>query len=111
MAQDITYRTGTYYGETGENHIWEITDEQGIAAELYASLDHHEIMNIEVRNDRRGEGLARQLFETADQQIGIYHTLDAHMTPEGKAFFEAVGGEQVTECHMTDVCNCTEIAA
>ena len=106
-----TYRTGTYYGETEQMHIWEITDEQGTAAELYVSLDNHEIMNIEVREDRRGEGLARELFETADAQIGIYHTLDAHMTPEGRAFFEAVGGEQVTECHMTDVCACTEIAA
>ena len=105
-----TYRTGTYYDETEQMHIWEITDDQGTVAELYVDFDHHEIMNIEVREDRRGEGLARQLFETADAQIGIYHTLDAHMTPEGHAFFEAVGGEQVTECHITH-CACTEIAA
>ena len=106
-----TYRTGTYYGETETLHIWEIADDQGIAAELYVSMDHLEIMQIETRSDRRGEGLARSLWDAANAQMGtIYHSLPAHRTPEGDAFAEAVGGESVTDCHVAGcyVCDCDD---
>lgn len=96
MSETATYRTGSYYSDDSQNHIWEITDADGVAAELYVSLERHEIMNIEVRKDRRGEGLARALYETAAQQMAIYHAPVAHRTYEGNAFAEAVGGDTIT---------------
>ena len=102
-----TYRTGTYYGETETRHIWEIADEQGIAAELYVAMDTLTVVNIETREDRRGEGLARALWETATAAMPVIHDLPAHRTPEGDAFAEAVGGESATECHVT-YCTCSD---
>ena len=69
-----TYRIGTYYGETETRHIWEITDEQGIAAELYVAMDTLTVVNIETREDRRGEGLARALWEAATECHVTYCT-------------------------------------
>lgn len=90
----ITTRRGSYYGDTTDNHIFEITDEQGIAAELYINTDHLVIMNIEVRKDRRGEGLARTLYEHADQALGgIYHMPAWGCTEDGAKFAEAMGGD------------------
>lgn len=97
QAEAITYRIGDYYGEGIDRHVWEITDADGIAAELYVDITTGEILNIEVRKDRRGEGLARDLYETAATQIDIYHAPVAHRTPEGDAFAEAVGGDTI-EC-------------
>lgn len=95
MSEAVTYRTGNYYGDATMNHIWEITDEHGVAAELYVSTARHEIMNIEVRGDRRGEGLARAIYTHAAAQMPIYHAPVAHRTDEGNAFAEAVGGETI----------------
>ncbi|WP_166345184.1 hypothetical protein [Phytoactinopolyspora limicola] len=95
--ESIITRTGDYYGDGTENHIWEIADTDGIAAELYVSVENHEIMNIEVREDRRGEGLARALYETATVTMDIHHAPVAHRSPEGNAFAEAVGGDTI-EC-------------
>ena len=92
MQMEITQRDGDNYGDATHNHIWEITDAQGIAAELYVSTDRHEIMQIEVREDRRGEGLARALYETASREMTVFHAPVAHRTPEGDAFAQAVGG-------------------
>lgn len=93
---------------TTEGQLFTITDEDGIAAELLISDEHSEILNIEVREDRRGEGLARHLYDHAYDTLGvIYHSLPAHCTPEGLAFAEAMGGEIADECHMTDVCTCS----
>ncbi|MDO5662858.1 MAG: hypothetical protein Q4G40_09195 [Brachybacterium sp.] len=106
--ETITYTTGTYYGETTEQHIWTITDEDGTAAELYVSIEDQEIMNIEVREDRRGEGLARALYETADEQLGgIFHAPAEHCTPEGLAFAEAMGGDVLDYCTNAEHCACT----
>ena len=88
----ITTRTGTYYGETDQNLIWEITDEHGVAAALYVHPQHRMIMNIEVRDDRQGEGLARALYEAATATGTIYHVPAWGCTPEGLAFAEAMGG-------------------
>ena len=95
MNGTVNHRTGDYYGDQTDNLIWEIADQTGIAAELYVSTTRHEIMNIEVREDRRGEGLARLLFETANTQTTVYHAPAAHRTEEGNAFAEAVGGDTV----------------
>ena len=106
MSEAIIYRTGTYYSDTSDNHIWEITDTAGVAAELYVSTDRHEIMNVEVRKDRRGEGLARLLYETAAAQMPIFHAPVAHRTEEGHAFAEAIGGETIS--YDCDCYGCTE---
>lgn len=105
MVMEISYKTGDYYGDGSNNHIWQITDDNGLAAELYVSTDRHEIMNIEVREDRRGEGLARALYEHAAQQMPIYHAPVGHRTHEGNAFAEAVGGETIIypcDCYACD---------
>ena len=105
--ETITYQIGTYYSETTDLHTWKIMDEHGTAAELYVSLDHLEIANVEVREDRRGEGLARALYEAAYAQLGgIFHAPEAHCTPEGAAFADAVGGERLDFCTQPDVCDC-----
>lgn len=107
-ATQISYRTGDYHGDGSSNHIWDITDARGLAAELYVSTDRHEIMNIWTRADRRGEGLARALYETACAQMDVYHAPEAHRTPEGDAFARAVGGDTIAyECDC-DACTWTE---
>lgn len=105
MQMVITRRDGDYYGDATHNHIWEITDETGVVAELYVSTDRHEIMNIEVRADRRGEGLARALYETAAREMPIYHAPAAHRTAEGNAFALAVGGDTLS--YDCDCYGCT----
>lgn len=89
-----THILSPYPGEATILHTWTITDEHGTAAALYIDTDHHMIMNIEVRPDRQGEGLARHLYETAETDLGeIYHVPAWGCTPEGEAFAEAMGGE------------------
>jgi GNAT superfamily N-acetyltransferase len=106
---EITRRGGDYYGDTTRNHIWGLIDEQGIAAELYVSTDRHEIMNIEVRADRRGEGLARTLFEAAASEMPIYHAPVAHRTEDGNAFAIAVGGDTISYPCSCFGCTSTDI--
>ena len=89
----ITTRTGDYYGDGSSNLIWEIADETGVVAELYIDATHRMIMNIEVRADRQGEGLARALYEAACETGDVFHVPAWGCTPEGLAFAEAMGGE------------------
>lgn len=89
---EITHRTGTYYGETGELLIWEVRDEDGVAAELYVHPEARMIMAVEVREDRRGEGLARALYEAADATGTIYHVPAWGCTEDGAGFADAMGG-------------------
>ncbi|MFF4791879.1 GNAT family N-acetyltransferase [Streptomyces sp. NPDC001276] len=103
----ITSRTGDYYGDASSNHIWETRNNDGaLIAELYVSTDRHEIMNIWVNPDHRGEGHARALYEAATAQTEVFHAPTAHRTPEGNAFAEAVGGETVDpypcDCYTCD---------
>lgn len=91
-----TQRTGDYYGDGTQNHIWETRDEDGtLIAELYVSTDRNEIMNIQVTKEHRGEGHARHLYETASAAMDIYHAPEAHRSTEGHAFAEAVGGDTI----------------
>ena len=84
----------TQHTTTATDHIFTITDDHGTAATLEIEATHGMIMNIEVREDRRGEGLARHLYETAvDTLPAVYHVPTWGCTPEGAAFAEAVGGE------------------
>jgi hypothetical protein len=107
MSEAVEYRIGDYYGDGTNNHIWRLCDTDGIAAELYVSTDRHEIMNIDVRQDRRREGLARLLYETAAATIPIYHAPVAHRTPEGHRFAEAVGGPTI-DPYACDCAACGE---
>lgn len=103
----IDYRTGTYYGEAEQLHIWEAFDGGEVVGELYVTLDTLEVANIEVNEDRRGEGIARQLWEAANAQMGtVYHAYEAHRTEDGAGFAAAVGGEEITECAVAD-CYCS----
>jgi len=95
-TETITYATGTYYGESEILHTWKIADDQGVAAELYVSPETGEVVNIEVRTDRRGEGLARALWDTATAQMTVLHAPVSHRTAEGDIFATAVGGESTT---------------
>lgn len=99
---ETTYRTGSYYGDVTQNHIWETRDGGTVIAELYVSIERAEIMNIWVAEDHRGEGLARSLYEIASARMEVFHAPAAHRTPEGDAFAEAVGGETAEydcDCH------------
>lgn len=98
-TETIEYSTGTYYGETEVYHVWRIADESGVASELYVSMVTGEIINIETRSDRRGEGLARALYETACERMPVFHAPESHRTAEGSIFAEAVGGESL-ECTL-----------
>jgi GNAT superfamily N-acetyltransferase len=91
----ITKRTGRYSEtDTRDSFIYEIADEDGIAADLYIDTDSHLIMNIEVRADRQGEGLARSLYEHAKQDLGdIYHIPAWGCTEDGIGFAHAMGGD------------------
>lgn len=102
----ITHRTGRYSSNDPISHIWEAVDGDTVIGELYVSLDRHEIANVEVRSDRRGEGIARRLYETAIAEMDIYHAPVAHRTPEGHAFAEAMGGPTVE--YDCDCYGCTE---
>lgn len=110
MNDVMTYRTGDYYGDGTSRHIWEITDDDGLAAELYVSLGG-EIMSIETRDDRRGEGLARTLYDTAALEREIYHAPAGHRTHDGNVFAEAVGGPTAAyecdcyACEPEDFCD------
>ncbi|NUU21825.1 MAG: hypothetical protein HOV68_09990 [Streptomycetaceae bacterium] len=108
MTTTTTYRTGDYYGDGSTNHIWETHDDNTLIAELYVSTDRHEIMNIQVREAYRGEGHARHLYDTATDQMDIYHAPVAHRSLEGNAFAEAVGGPTV-DPYPCDCYGCNEI--
>lgn len=52
------------------------------------------ILNVEVDEDRQGEGVARALYEHADDtQEGLYHIPSWGRTPEGEGFAQAMGGD------------------
>lgn len=84
-------------------------DQDGLTGTRYSMIDGgvevayllaHDtglILNVEVNEDRRGEGLARALFEHADDAQGLYHVPTWGRTPEGDAFAEAMGGDTMDD--------------
>ena len=92
----ISYQVSPYYGETEEMHMWTAIDDGTVIGGLWADLYTGQIMQIEVDEDRRGEGIARALYETAAAQVDIYHAPPEHRTPEGDAFATAVGGPTIS---------------
>lgn len=89
----ISYSPSTYGNETETMHRWVATDAVQVVGELYADMDREIIMAVEVNPDRRGEGIARALYEAADAQLDeLKHAPAAACTPEGLAFAQAMGG-------------------
>lgn len=90
---DIEYSTGTYYDEADILHRWFAIEDGERIGELYVDMDREIIMNIEVNTDRRGEGIARKLYEAAEAQLDdLKHAPEAACTPEGLIFAQAMGG-------------------
>lgn len=81
MAERISYRTGQYSDTDPVSHIWEAHEDDQLVGELYVSVERGEILNIWVDPARRGEGIARRLYETAAAQMTVYHAPVAHRTP------------------------------
>lgn len=86
----ITDRIGTYYGEAEEMQIIEATDENGeIASALYLDLTTGQIMQVETREENRGEGIATVLAQYAvDNGMPIFHSPEEHRTEDGQRFAE-----------------------
>lgn len=94
----ITTTTGSYYGDSTDNHIYRMMDDGEMVGELYIDTTYLVVMNVEVIKARRGEGIARQLFEAAEAALGtVYHAPEWGCTPEGNAFAEAMGGERLDD--------------
>lgn len=91
------------------------TTEDGLTATRYAAIiDDTEagyllahtsglILNVEVDEDHQGEGIARTLYEAADEAQVLYHVPDWGCTPEGLGFAEAMGGEIMDEQEAADI--------
>lgn len=79
--------------------------EDGLTGTRYAMIDNGTevgflmahtsglILNIEVDEDRQGEGIARALYEYADNAQGLYHAPAWGRTAAGEIFVQAVGGD------------------
>ena len=61
------------------------------------------ILNIEVDQDRRGEGIARHLFEYADAEQGLYHIPSWGRTEDGDGFAEAMGGDTMDDAQAAAI--------
>lgn len=71
-----------------------------IDGEQVAFLDAHTsglILNVEVNDDHQGEGIARALYEHADDTQGLYHVPTWGRTLEGNGFAEAMGGDTMDD--------------
>ena len=55
------------------------------------------ILNVEVDQDRQGEGIARALYEHASRGISLYHVPAWGRTPEGDAFAQRMGGDTMDD--------------
>ncbi len=86
----ITDRIGTYYGEAEEMQIIEAHDENGeLASALYLDIATGQIMQVETREENRGEGIATALAQYAvDNNMPIFHSPEEHRTEDGQRFAE-----------------------
>ena len=87
------------YGQTGV-----------VLAELLGVPHATIIMQVEVDEDRRGEGIATALYEAAAAAIDdLVHAPVAACTMEGLAFSQAVGGDRADD--MDELADCHESMA
>lgn len=67
------------------------------AVELTVHAESGLILSIDVDEDRRGEGLARGIYEYAQTVMDIYHVPAWGRTFEGEMFAEAMGGDAMDD--------------
>lgn len=93
MTYSIDYSQGTYYQEADLLHRFFAIEDGVQIGELYIDIDRLIIMNIDVDQDRRGEGIARALYTASVAKLGeVLHAPEEARTPEGHGFAQAVGG-------------------
>lgn len=66
-------------------------------SELTIWTSTREVANVETRTAHQGQGFARALWEHANTEAEVFHSLAHHRTPEGDAFAQAVGGETISD--------------
>lgn len=83
--------------------------EDNLAGTRYSMIDDGEevgyliahttglVLNVEVDEDRQGEGIARALFEYADDTQGLYHIPAWGRTGDGNRFANAMGGDTMDD--------------
>ena len=89
--------------------------EDGLRGTYYAMIEdgqeigylvaHHTglILNVEVVEERQGEGIARALYEHADRAQGLYHIPSWGRTPDGETFAWAVGGDVMDDEQAAEI--------
>ena len=87
---EIIATAATQDGLTGTRYTM-IDD--GTEVAFLLAHDSGLILNVEVDDDRQGEGIARALYEHADRAQGLYHVPSWGRTPEGEGFARAMGGD------------------
>lgn len=99
LEMPVAYREETYPGETGgAMRHWEVTDAGGkVVSDLWADRDTGQIMQVHTVPERRGEGIASALYRYASGHVQLYHSPDAHRTPEGNGWARAVGGDTIPD--------------
>lgn len=55
------------------------------------------ILSVYVEPSHRGEGVARALYERADEDMGLFHVPEWGRTYAGNCFAEAVGGQVMSD--------------
>ena len=87
---EIIATAATQDGLTGTRYTM-IDD--GTEVAFLLAHDSGLILNVEVDDDRQGEGIARALYEHADDAQGLYHVPAWGRTHDGDIFARAMGGD------------------
>lgn len=61
------------------------------------------ILNVEVDEDHQGEGIARALYEYADNAQGLYHVPAWGRTDDGQGFAHAMGGDVMDDEQAAEI--------
>lgn len=98
MSEMEILRDMARYSEQDEPmHRWSLVINGETVSELWVAIETGEIMQVETPREHQRNGYASRLYRAAAQEIAIYHAPEAHRTPEGDRFAQAVGGESL-EC-------------
>lgn len=92
---------------TDDTTTWTATVDGTEVAWLSVWTANREICDVEVRAAHRGEGYATRLYQHANAEGEIFHTIPAHRTPEGDDFAARVGGYEVDNALVIDGCCCS----
>lgn len=93
---------------SADTTTWTLTIAGGDVAWLSVWTVNGEICEVETLSAHQGNGYARALFDHADAERGIFHTIPTHRTEEGDAFASRVGGDTIADADalVIDVCCC-----